>query len=170
MDFNATQAAIRTGYSKNTAAVIGSENLRKPNIQAFIAKLKQPIEEKLELSAERVLHEIKCLAYAKPSDYYKQENGKMVLKGLFELTDAQQRAIRHVEVRNGKVVSYELYNKDPSLDKLGKNLKLFTELNETVHSFTMMGNVTSKEKKKGAGAKVTVREFQFEVGEEPRAR
>lgn len=34
--FNATEAAIYAGYSDNTAAVIGHENLRKPNIKAAI--------------------------------------------------------------------------------------------------------------------------------------
>jgi len=89
-----------------------------------------------------------------------------VLKSPFDLTDAQQRAIRHMDVQNGKLVSIELYNKDPSLDKLGKNLKLFTELNETVHSFTMMGSVTAKEKKAGKGSgKITIREMEFDIGE-----
>lgn len=34
--WNATQAAIKAGYSKKTAAIIGFENLRKPNIRALI--------------------------------------------------------------------------------------------------------------------------------------
>jgi len=38
-DFNATQAAIRAGYSKRSAAEIGYENLRKPHIKAEIDKL-----------------------------------------------------------------------------------------------------------------------------------
>ena len=33
---NATQAAIKAGYSKKTAAVTATENLRKPNIKAEI--------------------------------------------------------------------------------------------------------------------------------------
>lgn len=36
IDLNATQAAIRAGYSKHTAYAIGHENLRKPEIKAFI--------------------------------------------------------------------------------------------------------------------------------------
>lgn len=36
--FNATAAAISAGYSENTACVIGSENLRKPNIKVYINK------------------------------------------------------------------------------------------------------------------------------------
>lgn len=38
IDLNATQAAIRAGYSKKTAAVIATENLRKPNIREYIEK------------------------------------------------------------------------------------------------------------------------------------
>lgn len=36
IDLNATQAAIRAGYSKKTAGVIGKENLQKPNLRAAI--------------------------------------------------------------------------------------------------------------------------------------
>ena len=37
-DFNATQAAIRAGYSKKTATEMGYENLRKPHIREVIDK------------------------------------------------------------------------------------------------------------------------------------
>ena len=35
IDFNATQAAIRAGYSPKTAQVIGAENLKKPRMAHF---------------------------------------------------------------------------------------------------------------------------------------
>lgn len=38
IDWNATQAAIRAGYSDKTAAAIGHENLTKPDIQEYIDK------------------------------------------------------------------------------------------------------------------------------------
>lgn len=38
IDMNATQAAIRAGYSKKTAYSIGNENLKKPEINAYIEK------------------------------------------------------------------------------------------------------------------------------------
>lgn len=38
LDFNATRAAKAAGYSENTAAIIGHENLRKPNIAAEIQR------------------------------------------------------------------------------------------------------------------------------------
>lgn len=47
IDLNATQAAIRAGYSKNSARQVGTENLSKPSIkQAIEEKLKQIDEEK----------------------------------------------------------------------------------------------------------------------------
>ncbi len=39
IDLNATQAAIRAGYSEKTARDIGCENLAKPNIQDRISQL-----------------------------------------------------------------------------------------------------------------------------------
>ena len=45
IDLNATQAAIRAGYSEKTAAVIATENLRKPNIAEYI-KIRMDEKEK----------------------------------------------------------------------------------------------------------------------------
>ncbi|MDP3561712.1 MAG: terminase small subunit [Legionellaceae bacterium] len=39
IDFNATQAAIRTGYSEKTAKEIGYENLTKPHLKKYISEL-----------------------------------------------------------------------------------------------------------------------------------
>jgi len=41
---NATEAAIRAGYSKKTARVIGQENLTKPAIKQYIDKRNKVIE------------------------------------------------------------------------------------------------------------------------------
>ena len=38
VDLNATQAAIRAGYSAKTAGSVGAENLSKPEIAAAIAE------------------------------------------------------------------------------------------------------------------------------------
>ena len=46
IDFNATQAAIRAGYSKKTAKEIGCENLTKPNIAGYLAELRGELKER----------------------------------------------------------------------------------------------------------------------------
>jgi phage terminase small subunit len=55
IDLNATQAAIRAGYSEKTAAVIATENLRKPNIQEYIEKRMSEKEEELIAKQDEVL-------------------------------------------------------------------------------------------------------------------
>jgi phage terminase small subunit len=48
VDFNATQAAVRAGYSKRNAGAIGNENLQKPEIQEAIEKEKRRIVEDID--------------------------------------------------------------------------------------------------------------------------
>ena len=55
IDLNATQAAIRSGYSEKTACETGSENLRKPHIQDAISKAQNKRLEKNEVNADYVL-------------------------------------------------------------------------------------------------------------------
>lgn len=55
IDCNATQAAIRAGYSAKTAKVIASENLTKPYINNCIAELMKEKEEAQIASADEVL-------------------------------------------------------------------------------------------------------------------
>lgn len=58
IDLNATQAAIRAGYSKKTAKAIGCENLTKPDIAAAIAVKQGKVAQALDLSAESVLRDL----------------------------------------------------------------------------------------------------------------
>ena len=55
IDLNATQAAIRAGYSKNSARQIGVENLSKPVFAAALAKAKRERSEATKIDAEWVL-------------------------------------------------------------------------------------------------------------------
>jgi len=58
VDLNATQAAIRAGYSEHTAKDIGCENLAKPNIQQAIQESMDKRAQKVDISAENVLQSI----------------------------------------------------------------------------------------------------------------
>ena len=55
IDLNATQAAIRAGYSKKTAKVIANENLTKPNIKEYIAERMAEKEKELIADQDEVL-------------------------------------------------------------------------------------------------------------------
>lgn len=55
IDLNATQAAIRAGYSKKTAYSIGVENLKKPDIKKYISERMAEKESELIADQDEVL-------------------------------------------------------------------------------------------------------------------
>ena len=55
IDLNATQAAIRAGYSEKTAKVIGCENLTKPDIKKYIEERMEEKEKNLIADQDEVL-------------------------------------------------------------------------------------------------------------------
>lgn len=59
VDLNATQAAIRAGYSKKTARVTGAENLTKPAVAAAIAEARSKLTKRVEITQDYVLAGLK---------------------------------------------------------------------------------------------------------------
>ncbi len=56
IDLNATQAAIRAGYSEKTAKEIGSENLTKPNIAKAIQEAQESLSNKTQLTVDMIVN------------------------------------------------------------------------------------------------------------------
>lgn len=59
---NATQAAISAGYSRQTAAVIGNENLIKPYIKSYIDERMQELESQKIMSAKEAIELLSSIA------------------------------------------------------------------------------------------------------------
>ena len=72
IDCNATQAAIRAGYSPKTAYSIGQENLKKPEVMKAIAEKQKKVSERTEYDA---------LAWRKDMLEYKKTLEQKVLLG-----------------------------------------------------------------------------------------
>lgn len=68
VDANATQAAIRAGYSKRTARQAGAENLSKPVIQAEINRLLGERYEALGITTEKILAELAKVGFHQVPD------------------------------------------------------------------------------------------------------
>ena len=64
VDNNATQAAIRAGYSKRSAYSTGHDNLKNIEIQKYISELKEARSLRTQVTADRVLKEITKIAFA----------------------------------------------------------------------------------------------------------
>lgn len=72
IDLNATQAAIRAGYSKKTAKEIGYENLTKPHIAEAVSNAQNKVLKSIEMDAAEVLKELSKIARTKiPADQIK---------------------------------------------------------------------------------------------------
>ncbi|MGK0551062.1 terminase small subunit [Enterococcus faecalis] len=63
---NATQAAVKAGYSKKTAEVTGSKLLRNAKVKAYIAEIAKPIEEKRQFELEDAINNLIDILSGKP--------------------------------------------------------------------------------------------------------
>jgi len=138
VDLNATQAAIRAGYSKKTARSIGDENLSKPAIAAAIEKAVNKRAAKLEITAERVLQAIASKAFSNMEDYVSRENGDL-FTDFSKVTRDQMAAVQEITVdqyaggagdavrEQVKRTRFKLADQLRALELLGKHLELFTD-------------------------------------------
>lgn len=81
IDLNATQAAIRAGYSEKTAHSIGAENLTKPEIQKCLSEKMAEKDSKLIAEQNEVLQYLTSVLRGEPMPTIVKdaENGAIVL-------------------------------------------------------------------------------------------
>jgi phage terminase small subunit len=144
IDRNATQAAIRAGYSEKTAEQIGFRLLRNVQIEKAVNSALEKQMKRLDISADRVLQEIACLSFYDPKDF-ESVNGPEDIKNLPE--DVRRAIVGWDWNKNGKFV-LKISPKTPSLDQLGRHLKLFTDKLE------ISGNLTLAERIKAARERI----------------
>ena len=82
IDLNATQAAIRAGYSKKTSFTIGHENLKKPYIAERIALERTKIADKTAITIERVVKRINVIATDSEDENIQLKANDMLMKHL----------------------------------------------------------------------------------------
>lgn len=68
VDLNGTQAAIRAGYSPDSAYSIASENLKKPEVKKYIAKAMAERSRRTGVNQDRVVLELAKMAFVKMTD------------------------------------------------------------------------------------------------------
>ncbi len=130
IDLNATQSAIRAGYSKKTAEVIGHENLRKPNIQLCISERLDKLKEITGITQERVLQEYGKISFFDPRRLYDDKGNLLPVHKLdadvaAALTgfDVTETTISGELVTTTKKVKYA--EKKGALDSLAKHFGMF---------------------------------------------
>ena|SRR5690554_2289539 len=122
IDLNATQAALRAGYSEKTAYSSGSRLLKDVEIQKFIQTLQTDLEKTAGITALKVLKEHKKIAF---SDTSMIREGWMTLKAYKELPKEIKDCIQEVatrETKYGNEIKIKFYDKQKSLDSISKIL------------------------------------------------
>lgn len=125
IDLNATQAAIRAGYSQKTAGAIGERLLKNVEVQNAIKNAMDARAANSELTAARVLGELCCLALYDPADIAKHS---VTCPGdICKLPENVRRAIIGWSWDKMGNFVLKLSPKTPNLDLLGRHLALFKD-------------------------------------------
>lgn len=138
IDLNATQAAIRAGYSKRTAKQAGSENLSKPDLAKAIEAAQAARAQRTEITQDRVLKELAKLGFANMQDYMSVTQEGEPFADLSKLTRDQAAAIteftvedftegRGDDARDVRRVKFKLADKRAALVDIGKHLGMFKD-------------------------------------------
>lgn len=126
IDLNATQAAIRAGYSVKTANEQGSQLLAKLSIQEAIGKEMAERSKRTGINQDRVVIELAKLAFVNIADVVDLENATVKTSA----TDEDLACIQSVKIKPsefGTEREIKLYDKKASLELLGKHLGMFKD-------------------------------------------
>ena len=149
IDLNATQAAIRAGYSEDTAGAIGYENLNKPQIQAAVRAAMDLRAKRTEITADRVLHELAKIGFSDIRKAVRWESSLVteednpdggdvaVIKHIVtnqvqlissdDIDDETAAAISEISQTATGGLKIKLHDKKAALVDLGRHLGLFTD-------------------------------------------
>jgi phage terminase small subunit len=143
IDLNATQAAIRAGYSKTSAMNQGYLLLQHPDVQAAIHEGQKARSERTGISQDQAIKHLSLIGTAKITDVVSWDEGGVYFKNSKELTPEQAYLISEVSLeevikespsgeelvlkRQKKIKFISDTAKIRALELLGKHLGLFKE-------------------------------------------
>lgn len=124
VDLNATQAAIRAGYSANRASEIGYQLLHKTTVAAAVARAQAERSRRTGITADRVLRELARVAFCNPDDVINPNTAEV----LPDATEDDKRCIAGVKV---KYIPHKDYDKkgEPVIEQaIEREVKLCDKL------------------------------------------
>lgn len=135
IDLNATQAAIRAGYSKKTAQEQGSRLLSNVMVAGELKRRQSKLADKYEVTADRVIRELALIGFANMLDYIRVDNDGLARVDLSGVDRDQAAAIHEIKVESVmgsgddakavEKVTFKLADKRAALVDLGRHLNLF---------------------------------------------
>ena len=127
IDLNATQAAIRAGYSPDTAKAIGCENLTKPDIRAHIDRAMAERSKRTGVNADRVVQELAKIAFVNATEVIDPKTAMVREDALPEDTAAIQSVKVKTFGEDGLEREIKMADKLKALELLGRHLGMFKD-------------------------------------------
>lgn len=146
VDLNATQAAIRAGYSEKTAYSVGHENLSKPEISQAIETKRAELAAKTGITQERVLQELAKIGFANirnavkwgaklafPQDDDDSKSAEpyilndVALIDSADLDESTAAAISEISRTKDGALKIKFHDKKGALDSIGRHLGMFKD-------------------------------------------
>jgi phage terminase small subunit len=141
IDHNATQAAIRAGYSARSAHTEGSRLLKNAEVRAQLGLAELSAAERANVSTVRILEELKRIATVDVGQAFDEDGN---LKPIKDIPPDVRRAIAGIEVDElfegrgdsrtqiGVTKKLKFWDKNKALELIGRHLAMF--LDRTQHS------------------------------------
>ena len=129
IDLNATQAAIRAGYSVKTANEQGSQNLAKLSIQQAIAERMAERSRRTGVNQDRVVLELAKIAFVKMTDIVDSEGNIKKDAAEDDLACIESVKYKHSDTDTGYSEEREvkIASKLKALELLGKHLGMWND-------------------------------------------
>ena len=129
--FNATQSAIKAGYSSKTAMEQGYQTLHKPSVKKEIDRLKQMHSQELNLDASRILNRHAKIAFSNTLDFITEDGTMKPFDSVDgSLLDTVKITNKDTEFGKDKTVSVKIENRSKSLEFLTKYMGLDKKEND----------------------------------------
>ena len=130
IDLNATQAAIRAGYSAKTARQVGAENLSKPDIAAAIQEACNARSNRTEVTQDQVVKELARIAFLDPRKVMSWGPNGVTFLDSKTLSPDEAACVAEASetvTEAGGTIRVKLCDKLTALQLLGKHLGMFVE-------------------------------------------
>lgn len=130
VDLNATQAAIRAGYSRKTAFSIGVENLKKPLVQNAIHAALKDREKRTQVTQDKVIAEIAKVAFGDMREVMSWGPDGVRLKPSSEIPDDAAAFVAEVSettTETGGSLKLKTNDKLRALELLGRHFGMFKD-------------------------------------------
>ena len=130
VDLNASQAARRVGYKHSSASTHAQKLMAQENVKNYISELMNARTERINISADKVLHELAAIAFSDIRDFVELKEEGLMVKPTADLTTEKARAIESLTENTsarGSKVSIKLHNKLKALELIGRHLSMFSD-------------------------------------------